>query len=190
MDNQKIITVKCDSKTTSNINDLIWFQDDLKTIEPEDLQALKKSIIENGILSPFFAWENEGKKYIMDGHHRIMALKLLLEDGYFIPELPVVLIFAATKKQAAEQLLVLNSVYAKITNDGISKYMIQNEIDLSFLQSVNIPNIDKSFIENVLEYKQQNIIKNNNNHEGEFNPSESIDEDEEHDRCPHCGEIL
>lgn len=172
LDNQKIITVKCDAKTYVKIDDLEWFQDDLKEINPDDLQALKKSIIDHGILSPFFVWDNEEKLNIIDGHHRVMALKIIRDDGYLLPDLPVVKIYAETKKQAAEQLLILNSVYAKVTDSGLSTFLINNQIDLEFLNHIKIPSIDMSLIG---EYVNNNNSNNNLNSE---NNSDSSNNDE------------
>jgi len=116
------------------------FQGNLKEISEEALEKLKNNIIKNGFCAPIFVWS--GKKFILDGHQRIIAVKSLIEDGYVLEnnELPYIEIEAKDKKQAAELVLSYNSQYGEITEDGLKEFKDKFELDLSELDNtINIP---------------------------------------------------
>ena len=58
---------------------LEWLQGNLKELSKESFNKLKTSIVKNGFLMPFHVWEN-GKTWILDGHHRKRALEELQKD--------------------------------------------------------------------------------------------------------------
>ena len=61
---------------------------DLKEGLNRDVSKLKNSIVNDGFSFPFYLWKNHN--YIIDGNGRNIALNELENEGYLIPELPVV----------------------------------------------------------------------------------------------------
>lgn len=147
----KIIEIKIKNPKFKKINEIEDFQKSLKTITQEDLQKLKNNIVQNGFIAPIFIW---GCK-ILDGHHRVKAIKELLEEGYtlkhedktIINELPIIEINAKNKKEAAKYVLSYTSQYAQLHQKNLYGFMNDFElIDLD-IQYLNLPditfNIDK-----------------------------------------------
>lgn len=56
-----------------------------------DIEELMLSIIENGIRNPLKGFEKDGKIILKDGHRRMRAVKLALEQGKKIERVPVIL---------------------------------------------------------------------------------------------------
>jgi len=134
------IPITCKGSTSIPLEELNNFQGNLKSLPQDSLTKLKKSILKHGFSFPVFVWGNS----IIDGHQRTYALSELIKEGYSISALPVVEIEAKDKKEAAEKLLVLNSQYAKITQDGMMEFVDTYEIDLAGLTEIEIPNIEIS----------------------------------------------
>ena len=133
------IKITCSGSGTVAVDDLENFQGNLKEISQDNLDKLKRVIVSHGFSFPVFVW---GKK-ILDGHHRIKAIKELLEEGYTIDKLPIIEIEAKNKKEAGEKLLLLNSQYASITGDGIRDFIGDFDINLSeFYPDLELPDID------------------------------------------------
>jgi DNA modification methylase len=136
------IETTCKTSETMPVEALEAFQGKLKSIDAAAFEKLRQSIIQYGFSFPIFIWKNK----ILDGHQRLAAVKKLIEEGYEIGDLPVVRITAASEKEAAEKLLLINSRYAKIDQSGFDDFISNFEIDLSELNSlIDIPDIDISF---------------------------------------------
>lgn len=56
-----------------------------------DIEELMLSITENGIRNPLKGYEKDGKIVLKDGHRRMRAVKLALEQGKKIERVPVIL---------------------------------------------------------------------------------------------------
>ena len=121
------IPINCAGETTAPIDKLKNFQGNLKDLKQGELEKLKRSILKHGFSFPVFVWKNQ----ILDGHQRVFATRALLKEGHTIDALPVVKIKAKDKTDAAEKLLVLNSRYAQITQEGLYEYL--NEFDLDIM---------------------------------------------------------
>ena len=122
----KEIKITCRGQKYLPIDQLKNFQGDLKELREDEYEKLKKSILKYGFSFPVFVWQD----FMLDGHQRIFTVNKLLAEGYIIGDIPVVEIEAKDKTEAAEKLLVLNSHYAKITEDGL--YGFINEMDVDF----------------------------------------------------------
>ena len=117
------IRVACEGAVTLPITALKEFQGDLKSLSFENYERLKTEIIERGFSAPFFVWKNSGSNYLLDGHQRFKTLKAMRDqEGYEIPELPVVLIEANNKKEAKHKLLSFASQYGKMETQGLYEY--------------------------------------------------------------------
>jgi len=167
------IKITCDSKAALTIDELENFQGKLKSIDEDAFAKLKASILRYGFSFPVFVW---GKK-ILDGHQRLAAVKQLIGEGYAVSgnKLHVVKIEAENERQAAEKLLLINSRYAKIDQQGFDVFVGDFDIELGELDVfLDIPEIDMTA--------------------PDFGPA-AEDEQGKLDQlepkiitCPHCGE--
>ncbi len=125
------------------------FQGDLKTITKENLEKLKKSIIEHGFAIPKFVWINEGHYYILDGHQSKKALIELEKEGYRIPKIPYCEIYAENKKKAKEILLLINSRYGEMADKGLFDFIEDSELNFDEIKAdLDFPEIDFDIFEN------------------------------------------
>lgn len=130
------IKINCKGADTLPIAELKDFQGELKTITPENLDKLKRSIKKHGFTAPIFVWDNNGVKNILDGHQRLKALVDMQGEGAHVPELPVVYIYADNEKDAKEKLLYITSQYGDFTTEGYKEFtfdMVQDLTDLRLL---------------------------------------------------------
>lgn len=100
----KKVEIKCEGAAYKPINELIDLQGDLKHLPQEKARKLKASIIKHGFIAPFFVWDNDGVLRLIDGHQRLKVLKAMREEGWEIPDLPVVYINAENEESAKEKL--------------------------------------------------------------------------------------
>ena len=154
---------------------LVLFQpDDLKFQSKEQLDKLKTSLKNNGFKSPFMVWENKDKIYVLDGHHRIPAMKLLIDEGVNVPErLPAVFIKCKDKREAKKAVLIYNAHYAKINNDILMDWVVDLKID-DLKMEIDIPDISFDF-NNDIDFDN---IEGNENREKKFK--------EQMVTCPNC----
>lgn len=130
-----------------------WFQNkELKKLAPGDMLKLKRSLINNNFIMPFHIWKDGKQLFFLDGHHREKAMRELEEKGFDgqsikIPDmLPANFVKAKDRKEAAKLVLIYSSIYAKITEDGLTEYFKKNKLDISVINNeINIPdlNLDK-----------------------------------------------
>jgi DNA modification methylase len=147
---EKVIKIKCEGKIYRELDDMIPLQGKLKSIDKENFDKLKRSLIKDGLPLGFHVWLDKDKTYICDGHHRIMAMKALRDEGYHIPSLPCTPVIAKDKKEAARAVLISNSRYAEMSQESLSDFMIDFELkfdDLEFLDLVDIDMKDISLEE-------------------------------------------
>lgn len=141
---EKKIRITCDTASMMPIDDFEAFQGKLKSITEAEFEKLKSAILKYGFSFPVFVW----RKSILDGHQRVQAVKRLIDDGYELEGgmLPVALIQAKDRKEAAEKLLLINSRYATIGQDGFDWFVEDFDLDLSELDDfLEIPEVDISF---------------------------------------------
>jgi hypothetical protein len=115
-----------------------------------------------GFRVPFQVWKSpdDGTVFILDGHQRrtfINALKdrgIPMEvDGQETFMVPVVYIFAESKKDAAEMLLAIDSQYGDRDVDGMLDFMDEYDIDKEWMEGSvafdhDIENMAKFLVEN------------------------------------------
>lgn len=135
--------------------DAKWLQNEnLKAISEDGLQRLKNSIVSNDFVMPFNVWQDEDEVvWILDGHHREKALRSLVAEGVPVPAmLPATFIEAETKQDAAKLVLIYSSIYAKITNEGLSDFLQMFEIPLEeFSDEIDIPEFSMPRFEQLFE---------------------------------------
>jgi hypothetical protein len=126
---------------------LEWFQPtDLKVIDEEKINKLKRSLIKNGFLTPFFVWQNKNKNLIIDSHIRQLALSdLINEDKVKLKKVQCAIMDIKNKNEAKKFVSIFNSHYADIHQDNYLDW-IGNEID-KLKDEIEIPNIDFDIFE-------------------------------------------
>lgn len=171
---------------------LSGLQGDLKETSEESLESLKKSILRHGFTFPMFVWENpeDASIRIIDGHSRLLALESFKEDGYSIPQIPVVFIPAKSLDEAKEKLLVATSQYGDFSQDGVKKFFdsfkkfdpnnVFREIKLP---GMKLPAI--SFAEKTVDVAAHERVLADYSEEEVVDPKLDF-----RDKCPHCGERL
>lgn len=132
------IEIKCKGSGLIPIDELENFQGNLKTLGKPELEKLKDSIVKHGFSFPVIVWGNK----IIDGHQRVYATRQLLKEGYTIGAVPVVKIEAQNDKEAAEKLLILNSNYARITEQGLMDFSAAFDIAVRDMAELSISDVD------------------------------------------------
>lgn len=127
------VKITCQGAVLVNIDDLNELQEgttpdgekwSLKDLTDENYLKLRQSIFEHGFSFPIFFWSDEtGKKWILDAHQRMRVLKKMREEGFIIPLLPADPIQADNKEHAKKKLLLLNSPYGKMTQEGFDTFV-------------------------------------------------------------------
>lgn len=141
----KEIRITCQGQKYLPIDQLKTFQGNLKELHEDEYEKLKNSILKYGFSFPVFVWQD----FMLDGHQRIFTVNKLLAEGYTIGDIPVVEIEAENKVCAAEKLLLINSRYAKITDEGLYEFVNEMELDFeSLVGDLDLPDFDMdNFIE-------------------------------------------
>ena len=143
-----MITIENKIIGLENINwrDCEWIQDSsLKNDDPKSFEKLKNSLVRHHFVDSFKVWKtNTGKALILDGRTRKLGMMQLEKIGYVIPdELPAQIINCNNQKEAAELVLVFNSIYNKITEEGLTAHLNLNDIILSEIKdSISLDGID------------------------------------------------
>ena len=161
----KSISITCKAAETREIDSFDTFQGNLKELSKVDFEKLKKSIIQHGFSFPVFVWKN----FIINGHQRITVLKSLLKNGYVLVDengkqttkVPVALISAKNRKEAAQKLLLENSGFASITEKGLYDFMSDFKFKIEDMDAFKLPEIDfDCFKDNYFTPENQEEIEN------------------------------
>lgn len=146
------------------------FQGNLKELTAREYNKLKKSLQENGVIVPFFVWQETGK--LLDGHQR---QRVFMREGWHV-DVPVVYISAENVQDAKRKLLVISSQYGKVTQDGWDEFTFD---------------LDDDWLHDTVQFDALPFVFNIS---PDFEPV-SMDEQPRLDRkaphmvtCPHCGE--
>lgn len=166
------IRIECEGSLLVDIRELYELQGNLKELTESNYVKLRNSIIEYGFSFPTLIWiDTEGKKWIIDAHQRVRTLKKMAEEGYTIPPLPAVQVFASDKTTAKKKLLLLNSRFGKITQEGFYEFMHETgyEIPMEDVSDfIEIPEV-------ALEYNPEKSEENDDS------PSQDNEV-----QCPNC----
>lgn len=131
MGNKKQIVVKCRGAENVNFEELVPLQGALKELSSENFIKLKKQILILGFSEPFSVWKKDGKVFLLNGHQRHRAIKKMIEeDGFECPDLPISLVEASSLKEAQEKILALTSQYGQMTKRGLYDFMMDSGLSL------------------------------------------------------------
>lgn len=122
----------------ARLDELAIMQGELKSLSKKSFEKLCNSIIENKFCSPFHIWiDDSGRKNVLDGTQRLRALMKMKESGYELPEkFPIIEVTAKSQKDAAKKLIGLASTYGRITDESVSDFVIDFDLDAGFVGSV------------------------------------------------------
>jgi len=140
----KAIRIRCEGTEALPLDDLCDLQGTLKVLTDENAAKLRESILRFGFSFPVFVW-GRAKRYIVDGHQRVEVLKRLRDEGYEVPDIPVVPIHASSKAEARKKLLTAVSQYGDVSVTGLADMLDDMDaanMDLSSV--VAMPGIDLS----------------------------------------------
>ncbi|MCQ2584475.1 MAG: ParB N-terminal domain-containing protein [Treponema sp.] len=76
--------VKCNGSATLPLKELTEFQGGLKNRTRTDVDKIITSIHKFGFVTPFFVWNYDGINHVLDGHDRLMALKIMRQQVLLI----------------------------------------------------------------------------------------------------------
>lgn len=166
------LNIECRGATSVALEELNELQGNLKDLTEDNYVKLRNSMTEHGFSFPIFYWQDtEGKKWIIDAHQRHRTLKKMKEEGWNIPLLPADPIFAKDKAQAKKKLLLLNSRYGQLTQEGWDEFT--SDLDLSDIDDMlEIPEMDFNY-------------ENNEGTNKELDPQELAKD--LNMKCPKCG---
>lgn len=142
---QQTITSKILKTEAVNWRDIEIIQNaKFKELSPVSYNKLKKSLLQNNFVMPFFVWESEGTLYLLDGKHRIDMLHDLARDGFNVPNLlPATFIDCADRKEASKFVLLFSSSYAQITKEGLASFLETEELDIELVsEEIDIPYLE------------------------------------------------
>ena len=198
------IKITCEGQKMIPIGDLIDFQGSLKTLDNENYEKCKQSIIEYGFSFPVFIWE----RLILDGHQRVYTCKKMIDSGYEIEgDIPCVEIHAKDKKEAATKLLLINSTYGKMEQDNFRFFTEKHKINIGnivnkialkdiscFIKPVDIPGlVNRNYDNNEQLEPEGYTIESNDSPASSIDDKEAPEEFKEYDEdietaycCPKC----
>ena len=124
---------RCETADSLPLSEMIPFQGGLKSRTEGQIEELKRSLLDEGLLAPFFIWKgalkagDEEKSWIIDGHARREALRRVFletgDDSFWLKErFPVVYISAESPDEARKALLQITSSYGEITSSGAKRF--------------------------------------------------------------------
>lgn len=181
------VVVKSTIKETLPLSYLNVLQGNLKKLSDQNYQKLKNSIVKHGFIYPFFVWEDEkeNKIYLIDGTQRHTTLEKMKEEGYKIPQLPVVFIPAKDIQDAKGKLLAAASYFGEFNLEGTKDFLADLDFDMD---AISIPTI--VFEPLVLETDENSTTVDVSSHTREIkNTSKEVNLDDfkefEH-TCPKC----
>lgn len=129
---------------------------DLKKMSKIQLDKLKTSLKSNGFKTAFNVWQEKDNIWCLDGHHRLLVMKLLEDEGESIPErLPANFIDCKTKKDAKKALLIFNSHYADIEHNILKDFI--SDLDSEILSEINFEGLELSIEEDNPEIKKAEL---------------------------------
>lgn len=158
---KKEIQIACIGAGELSIDLMNPLQDDFKTLPEERYEELKTQILTEGFSAPIFVWEDpeDSKTKILDGHQRHSTLLKLREEGYKIPQIPVVYVEADDVQQAIRKLAGFASQYGQVSQEGFARLLEKFEIDLKDLSTKTyIPGIDYDSLADLMNIDLENTV--------------------------------
>lgn len=181
------IKIACKAAMNLPVESLVEFQNELKTLSKENYEKLRAEIKDQGFSFPVAVWQNDGKNFILDGHQRIRTLKKMITDeGFTCPEVPVALVDAVDYKQAKHKLLAAMSQYGRVEPDGLYLYITESGIDPLELKTIEIRDFNlQDFAKSYFDVKLSEDGLNEKQSQGSKEITEEDLGEFDHS-CPRC----
>lgn len=142
---KKQILIKCEGAAVLPLDSLEPFQGAFKKISKTDMERLRRVMLADGFSDPFNVWRDGEHNWIIDGHQRRLVLHDMSDDGYEIPELPVVWVDADSLEQAKRKVMSQASQYGEVTSPGLLALMDQAEVDAAALiENFRFPELEST----------------------------------------------
>lgn len=151
-------------------------QDSFKELSEEEKTRLKRSLIENNFIQPFYVWQDvDSLIWCLDGKHRSLCQYELQSAGNEIPEyLPAIFIDCADKQEAAKLTLIYSSLYAKVQYQGLFDFIQMYELNYDTLKSeMHLPEVSMDRFEQKFNLYG---IGNNDEEQPEVAPVQIVNE--------------
>lgn len=125
------------------LEQLLPLQGELKTLDRDNYEKYRKSIIEHGITFVTHIWKHKGKYHVIDGHQcRFTLNKMKEEEGWKIPPVPVAFVEASTFEEAKRKVLIAASEYGKMSNKSLHEFALTADIPFDeIVASFTLPSI-------------------------------------------------
>lgn len=155
------VRVECTGAESLSIDNISEFQGNLKDLPEANYQKLKNAIETLGFSSPIHIWRGSEENYILDGHQRLRALTKMREEGYEIPDIPIVWVDAADLKTAKKKVLSLTSQFGKLSDKSVAKFIADSGLnpvevkEFSLLMDVDINKVIESLLPKDEEDKEE-----------------------------------
>lgn len=151
------IRIECQGADVIAIDNLTEFQGDLKELTKQNYEKFKDDILTLGFSSPIHVWKSD-KNYILDGHQRLKTLQTMRDEGFEIPQIPIVWVEAKDFKTAKKKVLSLTSQFGTMTEKGLKQFMESAKLDLDEVtKNFTFAEIDfKKFAENQFPDNKKN----------------------------------
>lgn len=127
-----MVNINCKVKDKMKLSAMKPLQGVLKKRSQADIDALKQSLENEGLMQPFAMWG----EYILDGHGRYTAL---MQMGYENEDVPIIPITAGSLDEARQRLLVINTKYGRITPCGLEAFIANSSIKIPERLGVTVP---------------------------------------------------
>jgi len=139
----RTIRIACQGAASMDIAQMSYFQGDLKSLSEANFKKLREEIVQTGFAFPINIWSDGEKNYIVGGHQRWRVLSRLREEGWQIPEIPIVKVEASSIQEARRRVLQDVSQYGKIETQGLYEFMTEAQIQMQDLKGMfDLPEID------------------------------------------------
>lgn len=171
------IAIKCQTSLSLPIDKIHDFQGNLKTLSRKNFDKLKNEIVTTGFRFAPHVWQDpeDQKYYLIDGHQRLRVIRHLVEkEGYFLNNLPVVPIEAASLEDAKRAVLQATSEFGIMDNESLYEFMEVSGLPITMIDNFRLPDI------NLTEFKDSFGASNG---EDNIPQMQSI-------QCPKCGEKI
>lgn len=135
----KTIEIKCKFGSLVPVDRLNDLQNNLKELSDENFEKLSAEITETGFAFAPHVWQDPKTKklFLLDGHQRVKTVQRLVDQGWKIGALPVVMVEAKNLKEAGRRVMQGVAQYGEVTAQGL--------FDFSKRFDFKAPEIVKSF---------------------------------------------
>lgn len=143
----KKIKINCTGTDWVPLKSIKPFQGKFKMLNDVEKVKLKSQLLKNGLCSPFVVWNEDGKKWALDGHQRQTAIDELLAEGCVLDspqegQVPVVYSQAKDKDEAIRFLLSLASTYGRVNKVHLGKFQEAYAITAKEMAQLSFPELE------------------------------------------------